>query len=128
MTTVHASALINLETLTAGEGATPRALAKRIADGLAEITCEIVRRSNGAIKGCYSSGGDVTAAFYRLAAGEGFEIVDEVSPLVAHVRLLGGAFDGLLMVTKGGSVGNASTMSDCLRFLFSRLQAAPPSA
>jgi len=121
VTTAHATGPINLQLLAHAEGSTPQHLARRIAEGIAEISCEVVRRSKGAIGGCYSSGGDVTAAFYRRAESTGFEIIDEVMPLVAHVRLLGGALDGLLMVTKGGSIGTRSTMTDCLRYLFARL-------
>jgi D-threonate/D-erythronate kinase len=113
--------LLEMEALAQEKGVAPHLLSKQVTDGLAEISCELVLRSGGAIQGCFSSGGDATASLYKMARASGIRILDEVMPLVAYGQFTGGNLDGLPVVTKGGSVGDKETISHCVRFLLTRL-------
>lgn len=113
--------LLDLSTLARKEGTSEDSLAKRITDGLASISRRIVERSNGAIGGCFSSGGDVTASLCAVAGAQGIELVDEVLPLTAYGHFVGGYLDDLPVVTKGGLVGDETAISACVRFLLMKL-------
>ena len=122
ITTLDDGAALSLDTLAQREGTSPQVLSKRIAEGLARVSVGIMQASRGTIAGCYSTGGDVTAAIYKAAAATGVKIEGEVMPLTAHVRLVGGTLDGLRMVTKGGSIGGDMTASECLQYLLNEVR------
>lgn len=79
----------------------------------------VVRRvlENRPVDGVYTTGGDVTAAVLAELGARGLEVEDEVVPLAVSGSLVGGAWDGLPMVTKGGLVGDAGTALACLDHL-----------
>lgn len=102
-------------------GVTPHSVAKQISDGLAEATLNTLAASRGAIGGCFSSGGDVTASLFQRSETEAIRILGDVVPLTAYVELVGGRLHGLRMVTKGGSIGDESTLAECVQFLATSL-------
>lgn len=115
------NALLDLPALARQEGTSEDSLAKRITDGLAGISRRIVERSNGAIGGCFSSGGDVTASLCAVAGAKGIELADEVLPLAAYGHFIEGYLDDMPVVTKGGLVGDETAISTCVRFLLTKL-------
>lgn len=85
----------------------PLALARAVRRNLEEHT----------VDGVFTTGGDVTAALVGELGSHGLEISDEVVPLAVAGSVVGGPWDGLQIVTKGGLVGDASTTVACVDHL-----------
>ena len=49
-------------------------------------------------------------------------IIEEIETGVPYVRLLGGPFEGLKMVTKAGAFGNENTLVNALNYLRNNAQ------
>ncbi|WP_018922779.1 four-carbon acid sugar kinase family protein [Salsuginibacillus kocurii] len=113
--------LINLKAKAQEEGVTEEALAKRMTDGLGSITRQVIERGKPEIRACYSSGGDVTASLCAFSRANGIALEDEVIPLASYGRLVGGYFDRLPIVTKGGMVGDKRSMLEAVKFLRTKL-------
>lgn len=47
----------------------------------------------------------------------GIEILEEVVPLAAYGKMIGGVKPGLHIISKGGMVGDKDTMKDCIEKL-----------
>lgn len=114
---------LDLDALAKGRGSSAYALSKEISDGLAEAVVAIVEQSDGAIGGCFPSGGDVAASLFKVAGTRAIRVFGDVIPLTAHVAFMGGLLDGLRLVTKGGSIGEEDAMETCLAFLLDELRA-----
>lgn len=95
-------------------------LCKIINNSLAEITRKLVDFYQS-FKGIYSSGGDVTVAICQNFQASGIRLLGEVLPLAAYGEILGGAYDGIKVVTKGGMVGESSAMRECISYLKEKL-------
>jgi uncharacterized protein YgbK (DUF1537 family) len=92
----------------------------RINDSLAEITEKIIR-SDPAFRGLYASGGDVTQAICKRFGAMGLDLRDEVLPLAAYGQFHDGEFDGLHLITKGGSQGGKDAINTCITYLKEKL-------
>ncbi|MFC9542828.1 four-carbon acid sugar kinase family protein [Lysinibacillus sp. NPDC056959] len=92
-------------------------LAKRITEGLAIVTNQVVQHAKSFISGSFSSGGDVTAAICAISGAEAIQLYDEVLPRAAFGRFIGGTFDGIPVVTKGGTVGDKHSIDECIKYL-----------
>lgn len=86
----------------------------------AEITYQIFKKEPS-FKGLYTSGGDVTVAVCRKFQTAGLTLLDEVLPLAAYGRFLKGEFEGVHIITKGGSQGNSSAINQCITYLKEKL-------
>lgn len=95
-------------------------LTGRINSSLAEIALRILR-AEPSFRGLYVSGGDVTQAVCSAFSASGLDLRDEVLPLAAYGLFSGGEFDGLHVVTKGGSQGNSDAINLCVNYLKSKL-------
>ena len=91
-----------------------------INDSLAEITLHVLRGEES-FRGIYATGGDVTQALCAKFGASGLDLRDEVLPLAAYGLFCGGEFDGLHVVTKGGSQGNSDAINLCVNYLKSKL-------
>lgn len=91
-------------------------LCKIINKSFAEITQSIID-AKPEFRGIYSSGGDVTVAICQQFQASGIRLLGEVLPLAAYGAILGGKYDGIRVVTKGGMVGENSAMRDCVIYL-----------
>lgn len=112
---------VDFKTIAERENTSEEALAKRITDGLAAVSREVIQQNPDSVGGCFLSGGDVTASVCAISRANGIELNDEVLPLAAYGHLIGGYLDGMPVVTKGGMVGDKKAISDCVRFLFTKL-------
>lgn len=122
ITTNHPqSELLDLKKLAQAESVLEVQLAKRIVQGLAEIT-KVLLQNNETIKGCFFSGGDVTVSFCERVEAEGIQLIDEVSPLVAFGKITGGLFPHLPIVTKGGLVGDETAIYKSIEYLKRQIQ------
>lgn len=81
--------------------------------GLANIAKNVLE-NNRSFSGVFSSGGDITVALAEEVLSTGIEIREEVMPLAAYGRLIGGLYPGLKVVSKGGMVGNEDAMIECV--------------
>ncbi|WP_102707931.1 four-carbon acid sugar kinase family protein [Terribacillus saccharophilus] len=109
--------ILDLKTLGAQQGVSQDALAKRIADGLGKITRVVVQESKFEIGGCFSSGGDVTASLCSISRAEGIQLMDEILPLIAYGKFMGGYLDGIPIVTKGGTAGGTKAIYTSVKYL-----------
>src|SRR5690625_1131045 len=114
--------IVDLEKIANEEKTTKDALAKRITDGLANITKRVIKESGYPVQGCFTSGGDVTASLCATTEASGIKLFDEVFPLVAYGELMDGILPHLPIVTKGGMIGNRRAIYDCVKFLRTKVQ------
>lgn len=112
--------IIDIKKIALSHGVTPDRVAKRITDGLATITKRLLDEAEHEIKGCYVSGGDVTASLASITLASGIKLLDEVGPLIAYGYLLGGKYEGLPLVTKGGMIGDRHTLYEAVQYLKSK--------
>ena len=111
------STVLPLSEIALREEVTEEKLAKRITAGLAKVTHNIIEKASVKINGTFSSGGDVTAALFAESKAEAIQLDDEVLPLAAYGKFIGGTFDGIPVVTKGGMVGNKQSIYTCVNYL-----------
>ena len=87
-----------------------------INDSLADIAYRIVKGEQ-TFKAMYTSGGGITVAVCAKFGTSGLNLRDEVLPLAAYGTLLGGDFEGLHIITKGGSQGDNDAINKCITYL-----------
>lgn len=89
------------------------------ADRIPRELARAVRRNleAHAVGGLYTTGGDVTAAVLAELGSSGLEIWEAVVPLAVAGTVVGGPWDGLHVVTKGGLIGDADTAVLCMEHL-----------
>ncbi len=93
---------------------------ERINSAFAEITYRIFQ-TESTFKGLYTSGGDVTVAVCERFKTAGLSLMDEVLPLAAYGQFLKGEFEGVHIITKGGSQGNSDAINRCITYLKEKL-------
>lgn len=84
-----------------------------INESFAEIAHRIFR-AEPTFRGLYTSGGDVTVAVCKKFQTAGLSLKDEVLPLAAYGQFLKGEFEGVHIITKGGSQGNSNAINQCI--------------
>lgn len=91
-----------------------------INSAFAEITYRIFK-AEPTFKGLYTSGGDVTVAVCERFKTAGLSLQDEVLPLAAYGQFLKGEFEGIHIITKGGSQGGRDAINRCITYLKEKL-------
>lgn len=91
-----------------------------INSAFAEIAYRIFKAEE-TFQGLYTSGGDVTVAVCKKFQTAGLDLIDEVLPLAAYGRFLKGEFEGVHIITKGGSQGNQNAINTCITYLKEKL-------
>ena len=91
-----------------------------INSGFAEITYRILK-AEPEFRGLYTSGGDITVAVCTRFGTAGLSLMDEVLPLAAYGQFLKGEFDGIHIITKGGSQGGSDAINRCVTYLKEKL-------
>ncbi len=91
-------------------------------DEAQDISVHLARAVRHAIEhhpvdGLFTTGGDVTDAVLSELGSHGLEISGEVIPLAVAGSVVGGPWDGLQVVTKGGLIGDSTTTVACLDHL-----------
>ena len=103
----------DLQKLAENLNTTIEEISKIIANTLTETVVKILKETEK-FEGVYSSGGDITIALLEKLKAIGVEIREEVIPLAAYGRIIGGDFPNLKLVSKGGMVGDEKTIKLCL--------------
>lgn len=93
----------------------------RVNEAIGAIVFKALKDNKGLVRGIYVSGGDTVTAVGKSLGAYGISVIDEVYPLAAFGKLVGGEFQGLLLVTKGGLVGKDDTMKLCVDYLLKAL-------
>lgn len=88
--------------------------------GLAEIAYRIFK-AEPSFRGLYTSGGDVTVSVCERFQTAGLSLADEVLPLAAYGQFLKGEFEGVHIITKGGSQGGNDAINRCITYLKEKL-------
>lgn len=114
------SKIINLHAKAKKEHSTKDVLAKQIANALAIITKNVIEQTSYQIQGCFTSGGDITSSLCTSIEAQGIKLEDEVLPLAAYGRLIGGLFPNLSIVTKGGLIGDKRSIYECVKYIKSK--------
>lgn len=107
---------VDLVKISEEEGIHMDDISIRIADGLAEIARNTIL-SDFSFAGSFISGGDITVAFSNYMESQGIEIREEVIPLSAYGRMIGGLMPEHRIISKGGMVGNNDAMKICFEKL-----------
>jgi uncharacterized protein YgbK (DUF1537 family) len=94
------------------------ALAERIADCVADVAATFVRRNR--VAGMFLTGGDTAVHVIRAVGARGLRLESELEAGVPATRLIGGAQDGLPVVTKAGAFGDEQTLVRSARYLATR--------
>lgn len=95
-------------------------LSEKINTAIAKIS-DLILASDKGFMGVYSCGGDITAALCKRFDTVGLRLLDEVVPLAAYGELMGGRYNALKIVTKGGMVGDKNALVTCIHYLKERL-------
>ena len=103
----------DLQKLAKNLNTTVEEISKIIANTLTETVVKILKETEK-FEGVYSSGGDITIALLEKLKAIGVEIREEVIPLAAYGRIIGGDFSNLKLVSKGGMVGDETVIKLCL--------------
>jgi len=96
-------------------------IAQKISDGLAVISKQVLDAAANKIGGIFITGGDITIAVSKAIKTVGIEVQEEVLPLAVYGKILGGDYDGLPIVTKGGLIGDADAITNCINHLFKKI-------
>lgn len=91
-----------------------------INSSFAEITYRILKAEPD-FKGLYTSGGDITVSVCTIFQTAGLRLMDEVLPLAAYGQFLKGEFEGVHIITKGGSQGGRDAINRCITYLKEKL-------
>ncbi|MCY0894577.1 MAG: hypothetical protein OWR52_13915 [Acidibacillus sp.] len=84
---------------------------------LAELTAEILSKVH--ITGLYVSGGEVAYEVLHRLKAEKIEPIAEVAPLCILSRITTGPYQGLRVITKGGSIGEKDIIVKSINLLLS---------
>jgi uncharacterized protein YgbK (DUF1537 family) len=85
------------------------------AEMLAQAAMWVLEHSS--VSGLVMTGGDVARAVCRALDTSALHVLNEVQPGIPAGRLLGGACDGLRVVTKAGGFGDALAIAEAVRYI-----------
>lgn len=120
ITTTEEKEILDLNRIAEKLNITETQVSQRISEGLAEITRRVLENNGTSIRGLFTSGGDVTVAVCQVLSARGIKVEDEVLPLAVYGRLIGGQYDNMHIITKGGLIGDQDAIVKCINHLSSK--------
>ena len=90
-------------------------VSQKVQQMLGSIAKAVLKRTT--IFGLFLSGGDTAIGVFEEIGATGSQILGEVLVGIPLMRLSGGEFDGMKVITKAGAFGNEDAISFCLRKL-----------
>ncbi len=120
ITTTEEKEILDLSQIANASNITETQVSQRISEGLAKITKRVLKQNRASIGGLFTSGGDVTVAVCQAVSARGIKVEDEVLPLAVYGRLIGGEYDNMPIVTKGGLIGEQDAIVRCVNYLSSK--------
>lgn len=121
ITTSNEDGVLNLKKIARELGISEDEVSQRISDGLADITIEVLEKTDSLIGGLFTSGGDVTVAVCNALGSAGIEVKDEVLPLAVYGRITKGTYNNMPIITKGGLIGDDKAIITCVEYLLTKL-------
>lgn len=121
ITTSNEDEVLNLKKIAKELGISEDEVSQRISDGLADITIEVLEKTDSLIGGLFTSGGDVTVAVCNALGSAGIEVKDEVLPLAVYGRITKGRYNNMPIITKGGLIGDDKAIITCVEYLLTKL-------
>lgn len=112
---------LDLQKVSKDTGMSVDDIAIMISSGLGIIASELLKKEFS-FAGVFSSGGDITVQLTKELEANMIEIKEEIIPLAAYGRVIGGIKPGLRIISKGGMVGDKNAMKLCLEKLKSTLE------
>lgn len=106
--TAVSSPVINLQEIEKQLGIEKGSASKKINLGLAEIVEKLLIDLDD-IRGIYLTGGDTMVTTLKSLGAIGIELIDYVIPQTDLGRIIGGEYDGLITIGKGGLTGSLYT-------------------
>ena len=91
------------------------AVAEFTSTEISRMAAEILDRVQ--VSGLFLSGGDTAIHFLNCVGAEASEIVFELTVGIPLMRLAGGRFDGLKVITKAGAFGSVDALPMIMRKL-----------
>lgn len=82
---------------------------------MGRMTMEVLARAK--VSGVFLTGGDTAMGVLDAAEADGSEILDEIAVGIPMMRIVGGAMDGVRVVTKAGAFGKEDALLFALRKL-----------
>ena len=99
----------------AEQGLTRDEVAEFTGRAISQLASEIIETTR--ISGLFLSGGDTAIHFFNTVGAMGSEIVFELTVGIPMMRLSGGRFDGLKVITKAGAFGTVDVLPNIMRKL-----------
>ena len=94
---------------------TPEDISNLINQKIAEL---FIKYNNKVKPNCvYTSGGDTTVEFLNQTGSYGLRMFSEILPLTVESKILGGEFEGLSIVSKGGLIGDEKTIMEIYNYM-----------
>jgi uncharacterized protein YgbK (DUF1537 family) len=104
---------LDLQAIAKAQGQSLEEVSKILSETLTGAAVQVLLET-GKFDGVYASGGDISLSLFDKLGAVGVDVRDEIIPLAVYGRLLGGKLPNLKVVTKGGMVGDRTTISQCL--------------
>ncbi|MGL5231868.1 MAG: nucleotide-binding domain containing protein, partial [Fusobacteriaceae bacterium] len=83
-----------------------------ISKALGEITKIVL--NNNKFCGIFSCGGEVSIEILKSIEAEGVDSLEEVAPLVAYGRIVGGLNPNMQFISKSGEAGEPNILKICI--------------
>ncbi len=99
--------VLNLKQIAEIQNCDSEDISNRINKRLAEILSGLLE-TDFSISGVFCSGGDTSLGFLKRVNAKGIKLINEVMPLSVFGKIVGGPFDGLPIITKGGMIGGVN--------------------
>ena len=120
-TALEAADVFKLEDLAANFSLSPSQASISLNEALLEVAKAALAVKELRIGSLFVSGGEVTVSLFRGLQSKGFSVRSQVLPLAAYGQLIQGLYPDLPVVTKGGFVGDAASLVQCIEYLFARM-------
>jgi len=109
---------LNLSAKEEEFGLQPGEAANNINIGLGEVVSQVLANELDDIRGIYMTGGDTMVHVLQVLGAKGIELIDYVIPQADLGRIIGGKYDGLVVVGKGGLTGADDTAISIVKRIF----------
>lgn len=121
VTTMEDSDVLDFQSIEGCENKSNGECADIITGAVSDIIYKVMKTLQNKIGAVYLSGGDMSIAVCEKSNTVGFDVKDEIVSLAIYGEMLGGEFNNMPIVTKGGSVGDENTIITCIKYLENKM-------
>ncbi|MHC5249373.1 four-carbon acid sugar kinase family protein [Enterococcus sp. LJL120] len=109
---------LDLADVESNQGMAKGQAARNINAALSEIVKTALEQTQQPIKGIYMTGGDTMVSTLKTLGASGIALVDYVIPQTDLGRIIGGPYDGVVTIGKGGLTGKEDTAIVAVKRIF----------